>query len=91
MGSHLPQQIFYLNVALQVAKQRMVDQRAARDEDRKAGDFFDGQNDEYHKKVIEGYDYACHRYQHLVTLVNGERTPDEITEEITGRIVKLLG
>lgn len=91
VGNHLPQQVFYLNVSLQVAKQRMEDQRAAREEERKAGDFFDGQNDEYHKKVIEGYDYACHRYRNLVTLVKGERTPDEIADEITNRIVELLG
>jgi len=43
----------------------------------------------FHRRVLEGYRQVAARFPHRVVLLDGTRTPDELKEEIRGRLREL--
>lgn len=76
----VPDLVLLLDISLETMKQRL----AARE----TGNGFDNFDDEFYKRVIDGYHTLAH-YDPTFVRIDGERSPNEIHNEIMGHIINV--
>ena len=81
---YMPNITFFIDVKPEICFKRIKDNN--REMDR-----LDLENMDFHNMVYEGYKKVAKMYPEIIVSIDGDRTVEEIIEDIKKRIDKLLG
>ena len=85
MGGKIPDRIFLLDIPTEEMLRRLK-----KDADNKTTRY-DVMEDDFHRKVREGYLAQIDRFPGLIEKIDGERPIEEISRTIIGRILEMMG
>lgn len=79
----IPHLTVYLKISLETSLQR----QEKRDRDK---DYFESQKNDFHKKLIEGYNSAAELFPQRIAVVNGERNEETVFNDIRALVNQIL-
>jgi dTMP kinase len=79
-----PHRTFYIRIGLETSKNRQRVRGAPKD-------YFESQNDDFHLKLIEGYDQAASLFPNRIKVIDGERDFEKIQTDIEQELTELIG
>lgn len=77
----------HLTVYLKINLETSLSRQEKRERDK---DYFESQKNDFHKKLIEGYDSAAELFPHRIAVVNGERNKDAVFNDIRALVNHIL-
>jgi len=81
---HMPQRTFLLDISIKEMKKRLAERTLI------GGDRYDQMDVSFHEKVRQGYLAEWKKDNTHIELINGERKPEEITQDILQKILPLI-
>ncbi len=79
----LPHKTFYVRINYETSQNRQKVRGAPKD-------YFESQKSDFHIKLIEGFDEAAKLFPNRITVINGERSIDEIELDIKDQLNELI-
>ncbi len=79
----IPHLTLYLKISLETSLKRQ--EKRERDKD-----YFESQRNDFHKKLIEGYDFAAELFPQRIAVINGERGEAEVFNDIKLLVNQIL-
>ncbi len=79
----VPHMTFYLKIDIETSLKRQ-------DKRERDKDYFESQKNDFHKKLIEGYNQARDLFPQRIAVVNGDRSENDVFEDIKALINQLL-
>jgi len=79
----VPHLTLYLKISLETSLQRQ--QKRERDKD-----YFESQKNDFHHKLIEGFDLAAELFPQRIAVVNSERSEDAVFNDIRTLVNQIL-
>lgn len=77
----------HLTVYLKISLETSLNRQEKRERDK---DYFESQKNEFHKKLIDGYDSAAELFPQRIAVVNGERNEDDVFKDIQALVNQIL-
>ena len=79
----LPHVTFFLDISLETSHGRQKERNAPKD-------YFESQGDDFYRKLIEGYHQAAEIFPDRIHSINGEKSEEEVFENIKKTLDQLL-
>ncbi len=79
----VPHKTFYIRIDLETSLERQRKRNMPKD-------YFESRNDDFHQKLIEGYDAASEIFQDRIEIINGASDEDSVYEMLKEKIANII-